>query len=83
MVRRFGLVLGTALMLAGCGGNAAKPPAPQFKDDAEELRYLKSLSSPTVEQFRRKEDLESQAIDVDRLIKEAREERAMKKAAGD
>src|SRR5688572_27028290 len=39
------------LLLAGCSAE------PKFKDEREEARYLMSVTNPTVEQFRRKEEL--------------------------
>jgi hypothetical protein len=50
-----------ALVLSGCGGPPPAPevPAVKWESRAEELRYLKSLSNPTPEQFRRREKLEA------------------------
>jgi hypothetical protein len=39
-----------AVATTGCGGGS-------FKDAEEELRYLQSISNPTPEQFRRREQL--------------------------
>lgn len=42
----------------GCG---SKQEAVTFKDKGEELRYLESLSNPSVDQFRRREELRDEA----------------------
>jgi hypothetical protein len=47
---RVALMLAVLLVVIGCG--------PKFKDSSEELRYLNSLSNPSVEQFRRREELQ-------------------------
>lgn len=55
-------LLCVTLLLIGCNGepqDAASHQASVFKDENEELEYLKSLANPTVEQFRRRKDLDA------------------------
>ena len=54
-MRQTWIVLLLACLLSACG--------PHFKNEAEEQRYLESLSNPTVEQFRRREELQQKRIE--------------------
>jgi hypothetical protein len=67
-VRRIVLALVVAGFVAGCGSG--------FKDESEELRYLGSLSNPSPEQWKRREELNKKRADEE----EARAQAALAKA---
>ncbi len=59
MPSRLYFVAATALLLAGCDAPAPVPaPVATFESPDEALRYLEAQANPTVDQFRRREELQ-------------------------
>jgi hypothetical protein len=75
------MLVGLVMLLAGtvgCGHAPAQRPAGEvkqdFRDDGEELAYLSSLANPTLDQWRRREELRRKREDEDRRAERDREQ---------
>ncbi len=69
-------IVATALVVCGC---AAEPPPPiEWRNVAEEHRYLQSLATPTPEQFRRREAIAADAAKAEASVEAFRRMNASK-----